>query len=41
MNPTIELTARAGGIRYSLVALLMGLPISFVVMGFLMPGCGR
>jgi len=31
--------ARAGGIRYGLVALLLGLPIPLVILAFLVPGC--
>jgi hypothetical protein len=30
---------RAGGIRWGLVALLVGLPAPFVILAFLMPGC--
>lgn len=32
---------RWGKIRYGLVALLLGLPLPFVLLAFLMPGCGN
>jgi hypothetical protein len=32
-------TERPGGIRMGLVALLLGLPIPFIILAFLMPGC--
>ena len=40
MNRTDEPTTRAGKIRYGLAALLLGLPLPFVIIAFLMPGCG-
>jgi hypothetical protein len=30
---------RAGNIRWGLIALLLGLPLPFVLLAFLMPGC--
>ena len=32
-------TKRMGTIRWGLVALLLGLPLPFVILAFLIPGC--
>ena len=33
-------TTRFGKIRYGLAAILLGLPLPFILLAFLMPGCG-
>ena len=30
---------REGNVRWGLVALLLGLPLPFVILAFLLPGC--
>lgn len=30
---------REGGIRWGLVALLLGLPLPIIILAFLVPGC--
>lgn len=40
MTPNQEPAAPQGKIRYGLAALLLGLPLPFVLIAFLMPGCG-
>lgn len=30
---------RVGGVRWGLVALLLGLPLPIIILAFLMPGC--
>jgi hypothetical protein len=34
-----QTAARAGSIRWGLVAILLGLPLPFIILAFLMPGC--
>jgi hypothetical protein len=34
-----ESAARAGSIRWGLVAVLLGLPLPIIILAFLMPGC--
>ena len=40
MMPSTEKMTRGAKIRYGLAALLLGLPLPFVIIAFLMPGCG-
>ena len=40
MTPNDEKMTRGAKIRYGLAALLLGLPLPFVILAFLMPGCG-
>jgi hypothetical protein len=40
MTMNDEKMTRWGKIRYGLAALLLGLPLPFVIIAFLMPGCG-
>ena len=40
MTPNNETMTRGAKIRYGLAALLLGLPLPFVILAFLMPGCG-
>jgi hypothetical protein len=32
---------RAGNARWGCIALLLGLPLPFVILAFLLPGCNR
>jgi hypothetical protein len=41
MTPHNETNTRWGKIRYGLAALLLGLPLPFVLLAFLAPGCNR
>ena len=40
MTPQDEKMTRGAKIRYGLAALIIGLPLPFVILAFLMPGCG-
>ncbi len=39
-NEAEQPITRFGKIRYGLAALILGLPLPFVILAFLMPGCG-
>jgi hypothetical protein len=40
MNPQNDNEERKGNIRWGLAAMLLGLPLPFIILAFLFGGCG-